>query len=371
MSESTQPTQTEVEKLRKRFNAVSDKIERLESIVTKYEAQNGTTVNDLTIWLDQVTSLKHNIDEKYTKLISALETNENKFNLLVKEKTSDISSAAKEASDVFLQEVNAKRKEFKEDVDFISSECSTYFKNNQETISDLIKQTTDDAQSASAAFAEVKENEQHIAEIASDCDKQKDQINKHREAIEKLLSDAEKALTSATSAGLAKSFENRKNKLNDNMWKWFIALIVSLVLAAGISYSRISELQKLIDAKEAITGFVFFLNCAISVAAIAAPVWLAWLATKQIGYNFRLSEDYAFKAATAASFEGFRKEIEALAQSDEDNDKLRVQLLSTLLARFGEQPLRYVDAKVEGSPFHSLLPKVFDAIKPSKKEEQQ
>ena len=49
MSESTQPTQTEVEKLRKRFNAVSDKIERLESIVTKYEAQNGTTVNDLTI----------------------------------------------------------------------------------------------------------------------------------------------------------------------------------------------------------------------------------------------------------------------------------------------------------------------------------
>ena len=186
-----------------------------------------------------------------------------------------------------------------------------------------------------------------------------------------MLSDAEKALTSATSAGLAKSFENRKNKLNDNMWKWFIALIVSLVLAAGISYSRISELQKLIDAKEAITGFVFFLNCAISVAAIAAPVWLAWLATKQIGYNFRLSEDYAFKAATAASFEGFRKEIEALAQSDEDNDKLRVQLLSTLLARLGEQPLRYVDAKVEGSPFHSLLPKVFDAIKPSKKEEQQ
>lgn len=370
MSESTQPTQTEVEKLRKRFNAVSEKIKRLESVVERYEAQNGTTIDDLTAWLDQVTSLKQDIDEKHTELNNTLENNENEFNRLIKEKTSAVSTAAEKASGEFLRDANEKITEFNENIDNLSSKCSTYFKNNQKNISDLIDQATHDAQSASAVFSEVQEDGKHVAEITSECDKQKDQIDKHRETIAKLLSDSEKALTSATSAGLAKSFENRKTTLNDNMWKWFSALIVSLVLAAGISYSRISELQKLIDAKEAITGFVFFLNCAISVAAIAAPVWLAWLATKQIGYNFRLSEDYAFKAATAASFEGFRKEIEALAQSDEDNDKLRVQLLSTLLARLGEQPLRYVDAKVEGSPFHSLLPKVIDAIKPSKKEEQ-
>lgn len=93
MSESTQPTQTEVEKLRKRFNAVSEKIERLEGIVTKYEAQNGTTIADLTAWLDQVTSLKQDIDEKHTELTNTLENNENEFNRLIKEKTSDVSTA--------------------------------------------------------------------------------------------------------------------------------------------------------------------------------------------------------------------------------------------------------------------------------------
>ena len=101
----------------------------------------------------------------------------------------------------------------------------------------------------------------------------------------------------------------------------------------------------------------FVLNCLISIAAIGAPVWFAWLATKQVGYCFRLSEDYAFKAATAGSFEGFRREIESLTADDENesNDELRLKLLTTVLTRLDEQPLRYVDSKVHGSPFHEAL----------------
>lgn len=144
------------------------------------------------------------------------------------------------------------------------------------------------------------------------------------------------------------------------------------MIAAGIAYFRFDSILALLSSKEPVSNSHIFINCLLSVTAIAAPVWIAWLATKQVGYNFRLSEDYAFKAATAASFEGFRKEIEAFAQEDEINNELRVRLLTTILDRLDEQPLRYVDKQMAGSPIHELLQKFpWIARKGNSAEEQK
>ena len=228
--------------------------------------------------------------------------------------------------------------------------------------------TKGDIQTASD---EIQSKKSSVEAIAVECENDKKKVDAHQQKIAKILSDAEMALTSATSAGLAKEFEKQKDILKKKERFWVIALGFSLVLALVLTYCRLAALQELMVADKPVTGFVFVLNCLISIAAIGTPVWFAWLATKQVGYCFRLSEDYAFKAATAGSFEGFRREIESLTVDDENesNGELRLKLLTTVLTRLDEQPLRYVDSKVHGSPFHEALLNRFKTKLEEKKPE--
>ena len=86
-------------------------------------------------------------------------------------------------------------------------------------------------------------------------------------------------------------------------------------------------MSELLIKPEKAAGSFIFLNILISVLSIAAPVWFAWVSTKQIGYCFRLSEDYGFKASIAAAYEGFRKEIEQLPpeEGSDMEDDLKVK----------------------------------------------
>jgi hypothetical protein len=84
------------------------------------------------------------------------------------------------------------------------------------------------------------------------------------------------------------------------------------------------------------------------VLSVGAPVWFAWLSTKQIGQRFRLSEDYAFKASISRAYEGFRREA---ARFDKD---MEAKLLTSALTRLDELPLRLVEADSHGSPWHEL-----------------
>ena len=95
------------------------------------------------------------------------------------------------------------------------------------------------------------------------------------------------------------------------------------------------------------TGTIL-LNLILSLLSVGAPIWFGWLATKQVGQRFRLSEDYAFKASVSRAYEGYRREA---ARIDKD---MEAQLLASALTRFDEQPLRLVESASHGSPWHEL-----------------
>ncbi|MCY1231618.1 hypothetical protein D9M72_440730 [compost metagenome] len=120
-------------------------------------------------------------------------------------------------------------------------------------------------------------------------------------------------------------------------------------LAAGaiVGAFRISALQALLAA-EASTGRIA-LNLVLAFISVAAPVWFAWIATKQIGHRFRLSEDYAFKASVAQAYEGYRREAARL------DEKFAKRLFSSALDRIDEAPIRFVEHETHGSPWHEIL----------------
>lgn len=207
---------------------------------------------------------------------------------------------------------------------------------NAEADVSLIKTRAEEAQKTIlTAEASAKEKESFFDET--------------EEQIKALLEKSKDVLAAATSSGLAGAFYDRKKELQTIGWIWTGGLIVALVGAIFAIWWRADQLFALLDRANDIGSFTLVANFVISIGFIGAPVWLAWLATKQVGYYFRLSEDYAFKASVSASYEGFMEEARG------HDAEFERKVLESTLERYDEPPLRFVDSRVHGSPYQELF----------------
>lgn len=173
-------------------------------------------------------------------------------------------------------------------------------------------------------------------------------IRERKEAADKLVDQCEDAYRITTTKGLAASFDQRASRLAVSMWAWVVGLLGALAIGAWLGIDRVKILSSSIAVTSPEWG-VIFMNIVLSVLSVGAPLWFAWLATKQIGQRFTLTEDYAFKASVAKAYEGYRKEAARLDEAFE------ARLFSSALSRFEEAPLRLVDAKNYGSPWQELI----------------
>lgn len=117
---------------------------------------------------------------------------------------------------------------------------------------------------------------------------------------------------------------------------------------------RVHEIGELLK-NPSMSNWALGINLFLAALSVGAPIWFGWMATKQINQRFRLSEDYAFKAAVSRAYEGYRKEA---ARIDKD---MEARLLASALSRLDEQPLRFVETDNHGSPWHELASS--DAVK--------
>jgi hypothetical protein len=197
-------------------------------------------------------------------------------------------------------------------------------------------------------------NEQAIADgraIANTLDEISKVLDAAREASAEADGYARKsseAYRFTTSHGLAASFDERARSLARSMWVWVGGLLAALLGVALIGHNRVAALTAIVSAADPQWGTVA-INLALSIVSVGAPLWFAWVATKQIGQRFRLSEDYGFKASVAKAYEGYRREAISIDKAFE------AQLFSIALDRLREAPLRLVEEQSHGSPWHELL----------------
>jgi hypothetical protein len=173
-------------------------------------------------------------------------------------------------------------------------------------------------------------------------------INDKKEEADKLVSQCEEAYKITTTKGLAGAFDQKAEHLSSTMWYWVIGLLISLIAGSIIGSSRFKELAESLKVVNPHWG-VIWMDFILSIIGLAAPIWFAWLATKQISQRFRLSEDYAFKATVAKAYEGYRREAARIDESFES------RLFDSALSRLEEAPLRFVESENHGSPWHELL----------------
>lgn len=183
-------------------------------------------------------------------------------------------------------------------------------------------------------------------------------INATNEELKKRMSEAtailgrcHEAYRAQTSEGLASAFAERSKALNSSMWIWVAGLILALIIGAVLGSNQLHQLAEAItkEAGQSTTNdYSVVVSLLLSLLSIGAPVWFAWLSTKQIGQRFRLAEDYGYKASISKAYEGYRREAALLDPLFQD------RLFSSALSRLDEIPLRLVETDTHGSPWHEL-----------------
>ncbi|HEY8158821.1 MAG TPA: hypothetical protein VIF10_08965 [Methylobacter sp.] len=163
-----------------------------------------------------------------------------------------------------------------------------------------------------------------------------EQFEDYRNTINDLLGDANRT-------GMAASFTKRKRELSGPMRNWLLAFACSILglVAMGVIY-----LAPLLEP-----GKLELLPYRLTL--VAPFIWLGWFSAKQYGYTARLREDYAYKEASAMSFEGYRREV---IDTDVEMQK---NLLDTAIKNLGDNPIRiYNGHENHASPLHEIIEKL-------------
>lgn len=148
--------------------------------------------------------------------------------------------------------------------------------------------------------------------------------------------------------GLAAGFDAKARQLNKTMYWWVAGLVGGLFIGGCVASNSFDALHEVLKDKSTPTGSIV-VHAIVAVLSLGAPLWLCWLATKQITQRFRLSEDYSFKATIAKAYEGYKKETVNM------DPKFSEKLFETALTRLDEAPLRLVKDEQAGSPWHELF----------------
>lgn len=167
------------------------------------------------------------------------------------------------------------------------------------------------------------------------------------EVAAKLVAQCEAAYHITTTKGLAGAFDQRAISLRWSMRGWVVGLSGALLAGSWIGAARLESLAAALSVENPKWPLVIS-QILLSVLGVGAPIWFAWLATKQVGQRFRLAEDYAFKASVSKAYEGYRKEAASL------DPEFQATLFRSALQRLDEAPLRLVETHQHASPMQDF-----------------
>ncbi len=194
--------------------------------------------------------------------------------------------------------------------------------------------------SASAAGAERTQIEANLKALSEGMQQQQELLT----SITALREQAETALIGASRVGLAKAFSDRSKRLGFFQILWASAFAICLVILTVIEAHAIGARDDYV---------VLF-----SHSLIALPViWGAWFAARRYGQIARLTEDYAFKEASALSYDGYRREMG-------EDTAMRTLLQEAAIRNFAANPVRVLDKHEAASPFQHALELLLKRISP-------
>ena len=172
-----------------------------------------------------------------------------------------------------------------------------------------------------------------------------------KERYEKLFEQIESLLPGATSAGLAKAYQDRKKEYSTPINWWSFVFILAMVSMFVAGYLNMENLTTWEDT----------LRHLLHYAPLYVPaVWLAIYASKRRSESRALEEEYAHKEALAKSYSSYKLQIEEIGGEDKG---LIEKLLDKTIDTVSDNPSKVLDRKHgDNSPVMDLAEKVADKV---------
>lgn len=160
-----------------------------------------------------------------------------------------------------------------------------------------------------------------------------------RKQSEQQLETITGLLPGATAAGLAHAFDDRRKTFLSpaTRWQWlFVGSVACLVILALTGLYNVYKDNSVLGWDDLARLWIARLPIA------AALIWLALHASREAALAKRLEEDYGYKAAIAASFLGFQRQMAEIGKEASEGSPLS-QLCQDTLATIGSPPGRIYD----------------------------
>ena len=186
-----------------------------------------------------------------------------------------------------------------------------------------------------------------------------EELKKASDASERAIIEANKAAEAhhlSTAVGLAGAFNVKAMAATRGQHIWSGVLCVALLFIVGMGAYRFNtiadKVQNLADKGDIISALG--IELLLSTLSVAAPVWLAWMSSKMISRYFHLSEDYAYKAAIATAYMGFKD------QAKNRDPIFEERLFAAAITQLDSNPLRFFNSESHpSSPLQDLLQQPF------------
>ncbi|GJL70498.1 MAG: hypothetical protein NPIRA06_31330 [Nitrospirales bacterium] len=143
-----------------------------------------------------------------------------------------------------------------------------------------------------------------------------DDIHARQENLDDVKKRIEEQFQLVSSGALAKAFGDRGTQLLWGMYGWGALAVLSYVFAIGFALWLAGSTIPDPTTNETVNPLNW--NYFLVRLAVGIPIaFFVWFATVQFSKAKRLQESYAFKGTVAASFDAYRKLVEAISKDPE------------------------------------------------------
>jgi len=256
-----------------------------------------------------------------------------------------------------IEELKEKSKELKEEIEEILFNAQNSIKELKQFYIEIFGEVNEETSEREGGLKqEIEKRKKDLENLKQEYENFKiSQEQKYQALYEKI----ESLLPGAVSAGLAKAYQEKREKFEKQTMFWSGVFIVAMIGLFIGGFKVVSNDTN--SLKETLLHLLKY-------SPLYLPaIWLAIYAGKRRNENMRLEQKYAHKEAVAKSYISYKKQIEEL---QDEKDELLANLLKTSTCSIAEDPSYVLDKdNNEHHPFIELLNKLNFFDKTKNKEE--
>ncbi len=319
----------EIEKHLNELKQIENEEEKIKEVIEKiYEYENELFVDDekknsIKTRIETILSDIENKKDEIYKFYNELFVDENEESI-----ETTITNFVKE-----IENLKEKSKELKNEVEEILLNTQNSVKELRQFYVEIFGEIDEETNERKGGLKqEIEQRKKELESLKKDYEQFKENQEKRYQELYKKI---ESLLPGAVSAGLAKAYQDKREKFEGQTKFWSSVFIGSMIALFIGGFFIVLNFEKINTLKDT------FLHLLKYLPLYGPAIWLAFYAGRRRNENMRLEQKYAHKEALAKSYISYKKQIEEL--QEKEKDELLTNLLKTSTYIIAEDPSYVLD----------------------------